>query len=88
MTNWYDKYIEEGIRKEVRLLRDNGFNTICSCEHEMYIQCLYTTDARIQDLDRLLFDNGYRDYTIHIYVERVDGHLNSLLQVDFRKVAP
>ena len=33
--NWYDENIEEGIRYIVKLLRDNGFNTTCSCEHEM-----------------------------------------------------
>lgn len=37
--NWYEENIEESIIPLVKLLRDNGFNTECSCGHEMYVQC-------------------------------------------------
>ena len=37
MSDWYDK-IEEEIRPLVKLLRNNGFNTTCSCGHNMWVQ--------------------------------------------------
>ncbi len=32
--DWYEENIEEPIRPLVHLLRENGFNTECSCGHE------------------------------------------------------
>jgi hypothetical protein len=32
MEDWYDR-IEEPLRELVRLLRNEGFNTTCSCDH-------------------------------------------------------
>jgi hypothetical protein len=54
-ANWYDDMIEEGVRDVVRMLRDNGFNTSCSCHHEMMIQIDYLADGAIRDLHNLLF---------------------------------
>jgi hypothetical protein len=34
----YEEHIEEPIRGVVKTLRDNGFNTTCSCGHEMYVE--------------------------------------------------
>ena len=59
--DWYQR-IEEPIRKEVKLLRDNGFNTECSCGHEMYVQCEYLAEGEIQRLHNLLFNQGYRNF--------------------------
>lgn len=36
--DWYDS-LEAPIRDVVRALRNAGINTICSCGHEMYIEC-------------------------------------------------
>ena len=80
---WYERNIEEGIRDEVRLLRDNGFNTECSCEHEKYVQCRYTTDGTIQELDELLFNNGFRNYIIEIRIKRDDGHIYPTMNIWF-----
>jgi hypothetical protein len=73
--NWYEKYIEESIRELVKLLRDNGFNTECSCGHKMYVQCQYpmADDGEIQRLDSLLFNNGYEDYEISAILKRTKG---------------
>ena len=73
-NSWYDKYIEKPIQSSVRLLRNNGFNTESSCGHEMYVQCQYIQDGEIQRLDNLLFNQGYRDYSIEISIKRVAGH--------------
>lgn len=88
MVNWYEAVIEEGIREEVKLLRDNGFNTECSCEHKRYVQCSYIPNGTIWELDKLLFNNGYRDYTILVTLERIDGHLRSFIDVNFREKPP
>ena len=66
--NWYDN-IEEGIRGAVKLLRDNGFNTTCSCGHEEYIQGDLPVDGELRRLHDLLFNNGYRKFSITIVHE-------------------
>lgn len=44
---WYEENIEEGVRELVSVLRNNGINTECSCDHQnpMYIQCQYIPDG-------------------------------------------
>jgi hypothetical protein len=66
--DWYD-LIEPGVREIVRLLRNNGFNTIMSCEHTMTVclelpvsECGKET-ARLRDLLR---KNGFGDSTIRV----------------------
>lgn len=56
--DWYEAYVEEGVRDIVRLLRDNGFNTISSCHHDMIIQCeFYAGVTDIQDLCNLIYNH-------------------------------
>jgi hypothetical protein len=38
MSRVFYLQLEEGVRNAVRVLRNNGINTICSCHHEGYIQ--------------------------------------------------
>ncbi len=87
MTDWYD-CIEPGIRPMVKLLRDNGFNTTCSCEHEMYIEGRMSTDGELQRLDNLLFNNGFRNYFIIFEVRRIEGHSYSSIRVEFNTGTP
>lgn len=57
--------VETPIRSEVRLLRDNGFNTTCSCGHEMYIELeLGNHMDEVERLATLLVENGYKDFKI------------------------
>ncbi len=84
MTDWYEENIEEGVRFAVKLLRDNGINTECSCEHEGFIQCQYINDGHIRDVDHTLFNAGYRNYVIELYLTRDDGHLRSFINIKFR----
>jgi len=79
--DWYEEFIEEPIRPLVRLLRDNGFNTECSCGHEMYAQIQYMMDGSIERLHRLLFDKGLRNYTISLEVKVIDGHSYNSIDV-------
>ena len=61
-TEFY-KNIEPGVREIVRLLRDNGINTTCSCEHERYIQ-YDAVDLAYETLviHNLLSNYGLRGY--------------------------
>lgn len=81
MANWYDEHIEEPIQDLVRLLRDNGFNTECSCGHEMYVQCQYICEGETMRLHHLLFNNGYRNYHIKIDLRVDDGHSFSTIEI-------
>ena len=61
---WYDS-LEAPIRKLVKLLRDNGFNTTCSCGHGMWVELeLYQGMDGLERIRSLLLEHGYRDFTI------------------------
>lgn len=55
MENWYERNIEEPIREVVKRLRDNGFNTTCSCGHEMYVEGIINIDYDLQRMHNLLY---------------------------------
>ena len=82
-NNWYE-CIEEPIRDLVFRLRNNGFNTECSCGHEKYIQCQYILNAEILRLNRTVacFLSEYKkplNYEINITIKVIDGHQYSSL---------
>ncbi len=81
MDKWYEENIEKDIRKEVKLLRDNGFNTVCSCGHEKYIQCSYTEDGELKRLKDLLFNNEYRNFVVTLKLQIIDGVTYSFLDI-------
>ena len=66
--SWYDKHIEEPIRLLVKLLRNNGINTTCSCGHEMYVECEtygnYYDEA--SGVNELLTKNGYNHFKVEV----------------------
>lgn len=66
---WYEEMIEEAIRPFVRLLRDNGFNTYCSCGHDMYVELECYDPCDITALYTLLMENGYVQFNIFLYWE-------------------
>lgn len=80
--DWYDN-IEPNIRDKVKLLRDNGFNTTCSCEHEMYIEMGYNNG----EFDRLydfLCNNELEPFTITVTcIKYKDGFPFKVMVVDF-----
>jgi len=85
MNNWYNDNIEEPIRDLVKLLRNNGFNTECSCGHKMYVQCQYILSDEVQRLHNLLYENGYRNYEIDIQVKVINGYSYSSLDVKIKE---
>lgn len=52
---WYDENAEEGVRALVRALRNEGFNTECSCHHEMFVQMAYSIDGEVKRLHDLVW---------------------------------
>ena len=89
MNTWYEDKIEEPMRDIVRILRNNGINTECSCGHEQYIQCQYIPEGDVYDIHRLLwnhFDSLGIDnpsFTISVKHQVIKGHQYSSLQIDF-----
>lgn len=64
MSDWYAG-IEKGIRQQVWLLRNNGINTTCSCEHEMYIEFdSYSPTEEKDIIYNTLTENGYEGFII------------------------
>ena len=75
---WYIKYIEAPVRGLVKLLRDNGFDTNCSCGHlpNPYISMKWDEDTQITKLHDLLIKNGYRHFVISGRWDIVDKWTN------------
>lgn len=82
---WYTTYIEAGIRRQVRLLRDNGFNTTSSCAHRMDVVANVLPGGEIQRLHDLLVQNGFKEFTIYQRHELRNGVTFSELCVHFGK---
>jgi hypothetical protein len=62
--DWYD-HIEPEIRDVVRLLRDNGFNTTCSCGHEMYVELDLGNNLEDAELlARFLQEHDYKTFRL------------------------
>lgn len=55
MNEFYEN-IEEPIRELVKILRDNGINTTCSCGHKMYIEADLVPDGTLQVIHKLVFN--------------------------------
>jgi hypothetical protein len=68
MEEWYSK-IEEDIRPYVKFLRDNGFNTTCSCGHKMYVDVDFICEDQIKQLYQLLCNTGYDNFNIVITIQ-------------------
>jgi len=68
-NDWYETHIEEPIRPLVKLLRDNGFNTTCSCGHKLYVEMEQYCDGDVSRLYNLLWENGYKHFRITTWWE-------------------
>jgi len=64
--DWYEEAIEKPIRDLIKTLRNNGFNTFCSCGHypNPYIQIEWYSDDDITRLWNLLSSEGYYNWVI------------------------
>lgn len=68
---WYDNNIEPGIRKLVYQLRNNGINTICSCAHKRYVECVNTQDSDVAVIRSIMFALGYNEVGFKITREQI-----------------
>ena len=67
--NSFYRNIEAPIRPLVRLLRDNGWNTTCSCGHGMWVELdIYGYMDDLEHLRNLLIEHGYKDFTIESFM--------------------
>lgn len=66
MSDWYEEYIEPGVRGAVRLLRNSGINTVCSCHHNRTIEAeCYDSDEARRVYD-LLIENGFQGFLVRV----------------------
>lgn len=86
MADWYEKKIEPEIRPIVKMLRDNGINTECSCGHRMYVQCQYLHDGFLKEVDDILFNAGYINYKMTVTIIREYGYLRHTMNIIFSKM--
>ena len=87
MNGLFWKGIEKSIRDAVRLLRDNGFNTVCSCGHKMYVDIeLVGHMDKVERMTNLLLENGYKTFKIEctlqvpsdgFWIRRATIHFNN-----------
>lgn len=73
--SWYEENVEEGVREAVRLLRDNGFNTTCSCHHDLQVTLDICLGGELRRLHDLLYNSGLRNYSIGYCMNVRDGYI-------------
>lgn len=81
--NEFISKIEEPMRDLVKILRENGFNTISSCGHlpHPYVQLEWYEDIEIRSIYNLLIENKYKNFIIKA---NWDSKLNSrFLKISF-----
>lgn len=74
IMNWYEQ-IEEGIRDVVKILRDNGFNTTCSCHHDMEVMVNMFHDGEMMRLHNTLYNSGFANYALQWCMNVEDGKI-------------
>jgi hypothetical protein len=79
--------IEEPIRDIVRLLRDNGINTTCSCGHDMHVEIeLGNHMDEVERIAGFLWDNGYKVFKIECTLRAPsDGFWDRRATIHFNK---
>ena len=78
--DWYNENIEEPIRDLVKILRDNGFNTTCSCGHNMDIEGDIVIDYDLKRMQDLFYNyycskNLTPNYEITFFLKVKDGYI-------------
>ena len=61
---WND--IESEIRPMVKLLRENGFNTTCSCGHDMTVEITILHTDEAERMATMLVDAGFKGFRVDI----------------------
>lgn len=87
MNEFYNQ-IEEPIRDLVKVLRDNGINTVCSCGHKMYIEADIIPDGALQIIHNVLYNYFSEhskpiNYKIEVTVECIEGDWKCFSNIKF-----
>ena len=69
---WY-KNIEPEVRDLVKLLRNNGWNTTCSCGHNKTIEIEITNMVEMENLGTFLIENGIKEFIIQGNLDNIGG---------------
>jgi hypothetical protein len=84
--NWYEQVIEEPIRNIVRILRNNGINTISSCGHRMWIECeVYDAEAELRKIYDALTEFGYYHYSAQVIDDISEMGRNRYIKIKINK---
>lgn len=63
--------LESGVVEWIRVLRDAGINTECSCHHEGYIQCQsLDPTTELDRIRRAFWEAGLHEYSVEILYEQ------------------
>jgi len=82
MGNFYDA-IEPAVRPLVKLLRDSGFNTTCSCGHVRYIEMECYHEGDVERLVDALIEAGHTNFWASMRHAYIGGQHYRSLRVDF-----
>jgi len=88
MNDWYDENIERGVRNLVRLLRNNGWNTISSCEHNMSVTMEWYGAYEPEHLVEFLQAHGYDEFAITAHMGVLGERRVKWLRVDLNEYSP
>jgi len=73
MNNFYLD-MEETVRPFVKELRDNGINTICSCEHEGFIQAVSADPTTEKDIIfTAMYEMGVKEWVASLLVTHLSN---------------
>jgi len=87
MADWYDK-IEPGVKDLVKLLRNNGYNTLSSCGHEMWVDIEIGNLKEAEELATFLVESLIGDFWIETDLEVPANsywHRNLTLHIGIRR---
>jgi hypothetical protein len=81
--NWYNEKIEQPLREIVKDLRNNGINTVCSCGHDMYIECeIYDAQVDMNTIYNVLMSNNIPAFEIHVIARFEGGHYQKHIRIE------
>ena len=82
MIDFYEQ-LEPAVRPIVKLLRDQGFNTTCSCGHVRYVEMETDGDGDARRLVDTLIEAGHTNFHVVLSWQFVGGKHYRLLRVEF-----
>jgi hypothetical protein len=80
--DWYEQKIESEVRDLVKLLRNNGFNTVASCGHDLTVNIQSQSEVDLINVIELLNDNIDRYKADYVYrVDKCNCHITKYIVI-------